>query len=615
MKFKISIIRNCILPLLVIFLIPVSCYYFYDYAQDKEDRLFTEAVIEKINDDKEIPDEEKSSLIALYQKNPPSFFCFSSEYPPEIKEQFKDVCGSLELYALFREISLWAIIFSLFVFLLVGTLLIISYISQPIQYWCFVISWNMAKIFSIVQVLAQGVLLVSFFYYGTILLFDRYFPYLIGIAGFAAAYAAFKMIVALLKNVNFPIPLKGHVLQSNEAPVLYSEIKGVCGKLNTQAPDNIVLGAEDNFFVTEHPVSVNEKVYSGRTLYASLLHLENLSQSESNAIFAHEMAHFSGQDTWYSKKTSPKLIRCEMYLGILNEHLTTLPVLFFLLGFRSLFELSFSKISRDREKRADALAAKMFGGETLANALGKFVLYSKFRNYIEQNLFSKEEAIQRVNLLEKVTAGFSEYLKKGDSGEELLNISVPHPFDSHPPIAKRIKDVGVSLDIEELKKEAITKPANSWFTEIHNAKAIRDRLVEEYENEFIKEHEKDLAYRYLPNDNHERAVVEKYFPSVKVKSKNETAHMVFDYEKITYSEWNGPVYYKSIKDVETTESMMKKYIIFALEKNTPNHKSKAKLCISKMQKSPNEIVDVFNLYYSRHMTAIEYSKKSKDTKN
>ena len=610
MNFKVSIIKNYILPLLAIFLVPVSCYYFYDYAKGKEDRIFVEAIIENINKDTEISAEEKSSFIAFYQNNPPSLFCIGSGYPKELKEEFKPVCDSLKNYDLIKQASVWTLLFSLFTFLLVGLLFITSYISQKVQYWSFVVAWGVAKVFSIVQVLVQGALLVSFFYYGTILLFEFYFPKLIIIIGAAAAYAAFKMIVALFRKVNYPTPLKGHILRSDEAPMLYSEIKGICEKLNTQPPNNIVLGVEDNFFVTEHPVLVDEKVYSGRTLYASLLHLENLAQMESSAIFAHEMAHFSGQDTWYSKKTSPMLIRCEMYFDILNQHFITLPVLFFLLVFRSLFEFSFSKISREREKRADALAVKLFGGENLANALGKFVLYSTFRVQVEEKMFSKEEAIQGVNLLEKVTAGFSQFLKKEESHEELLKMSVPHPFDSHPPIAQRIKDVGVSLDLEELKRKAITKPRESWFAEIQDAKIIRDRLVENYENEFMKEHEKDLAYRYLPSDNHERVIVEKYFPVVKILSKNGKSHITFDYEKISYSEWSSPVYYSNIKDSEVTEFMMKKYLVLKLEKDSPTHKGKAKMCISKMEKDPTQIAEVLNLYYLRYATAIEYSKKS-----
>ena len=612
MNFKVNIFRNYILPLFAIFLVPASCYYFYGIATGKTDGKFIEAVTEGITEDKELSQAEKSSLIEFYKANPPSLVCNSTDQKhfPELKEQFKDICGTLKNYALLKKASLWTLLISLIILALVSGLFIVSYISQKVQYYSFVVAWNIAKTFSIAQVLVQGALLVSFLFYGPVLLFDHYFPKLLLVIGAAAAYAAFKMIMALLKKVNYPVPLKGRVLRADEAPMLYSEIKDICKQLNTQAPDNIVLGVEDNFFVTEHPVLVGEVVYSGRTLFASILHLENLSKSESSSIFAHEMAHFSGQDTWYSKKTSPMLIRCGMYFDILDQHFITLPVFFFLLVFRSLFEMSFSKISCEREKRADALAAKLFDGENLANALGKFVLYSNFRSKTEEKMFSKEDTIQGVNLLEKITSGFSSYLKTDDSHEELLNISIPHPFDSHPPIAQRIKDVGVSLDLEELKRKAVTKPRESWFTEIQDAREIRNHLVEEYENEFMKEHEQDLAYRYLPSNNTERALVEKHFPPVNILSKSGDSKIMFDYEKITYSEWNEPVYYSNIKDSEMTESMMKKYIVLKLEKDSTTHKGKAKFCISKMKEEPNKIIDTFNLYYIRHNTAVQYSQKT-----
>ena len=612
MNFKISFFKSYIFPLLIIFLIPLSCYYFYGVAVGMDDKNFVEAVTESIKNDKEIAESQKGPLIAVVEENVPSLFCFSDELEhfSQLREQYNEFCGYLETYILLRQASFWSLVFSLIIILLVGILFAISYISQRIQYYCFVIAWNIAKIFSISQVIIQGALLVSFCYYSTVILADRFYPKIILIIGAAAAFAAFKMIIALVRKVDHPVPLKGHILRQDEAPLLYSEIEELCKKLNTNPPDNIVLGVEDNFFVTEHPLLVGEKVLSGRTLFASVLHLERLSRTESSSFLAHEMAHFSGQDTWYSKRTSPMLTRCGMYLDILNQSLVTLPVFNFLIFFRSLFELSFSKISREREKRADALAVKLLSGEDLANALAKFVLYSRFRGKVENDIFSKEEKVKKVNLLEQITSGFSSYLKETESDEELLNDTVAHPFDTHPPIAQRIKQVGVSLDLDEVKRDAINIPKDSWFAEIHNAKEIRDRLIKEYESDFMKEHEMDLAYRYLPDNDEERAIVEKHFPAVTISSKDGKYNITFDYEKISCSEWKDPIHYSNIKDPEVTESMMKEYLVFKLHEDFASHKGKIKLRISKMENDSNKIVDLFNLYYARSQTALEYSKKS-----
>ena len=611
MNFKFNFFKSYILPLFTIFLIPVSCYYFYGAAKGMDDRNFVKAITENITTHKEIAEAEKAPLIEVYQTNPPSVFCTGNDPKhSEFKKEFESICGSMKNYALLKQASLWTLILSLIIIVLVGGLFALSYISQKVQYYCFAISWNIAKIFSIVQVLVQGTLLVSFCYYGTVLLVNRFYPKILLIIAIAAGFAAFKMIMALLSKVDYPMPLKGHILKSDEAPLLYSEIKSLCEKLKTNPPDNIVLGIDDNFFVTENPVSVDDKILSGRTLFSSLLHLEKLSRTEASAIFAHEMAHFSGQDTWYSKKTSPMLTRCSMYFDILTQSLITLPVFFFVSGFYSLFELSFSKISREREKRADALAAKLLSGKDLANALGKFVLYSKFRAQVENDIFSKEEKVQKINLLETITVGFLSFLKKDDSDEEFLNNTIAHPFDSHPPLAQRIKEVGVSLDLDELKRDAALSQKDSWFLEIQDAKGIRDRLIKDYENEFLKEHESDLAYRYLPDNDTDKAIVEKYFPPVKISSKKGDYNIIFDYEKVSCSEWRDPVYYSNIKDPDVTESLMKEYIVFKLHKDSASHKGKAKFCISKMTQESDKIIEVFNLYYNRHNTAIEYSKKS-----
>ena len=163
---------------------------------------------------------------------------------------------------------------------------------------------------------------------------------------------------------------------------------------------------------------------------------------------------------------------------------------------------------------------------------------------------------------------------------------------------------------DELKRQAVVAPKDSWFLEIKDANDIQDRLIKDYENEFLSQHEMDLAYRYLPNNDAERTIVEKHFPAITILSKNKKSNIVFDYEKISCSDWSAPIYYENIKDPEVVESMMKQYIVFKLHKDSPSHKGKVKLCISKMKEDSDRIVEIFNLYYARSNTAIEYSKKT-----
>ncbi len=217
-------------------------------------------------------------------------------------------------------------------------------------------------------------------------------------------------------------------------------------------------------------------------------------------------------------------------------------------------------------------------------------------------------------MLEKVTLGFSSYLKTQDFDEELLNNSVPHPFDSHPPVAQRIKDIGVTLDLSEVRKQVVKTPKDSWFFEIEGAKEIQDGLIKDYEEEFLKQHETDLVYRYLPKNDEERILVEKHFPSTTFSSKDKKFKITFDYEKISCSDWSIPVYYNNIniKKLDKEESLMNYYIVFKLKKDTPPHKGKVKLCVTKTTEKPNTILEVLNLYFGRYLSAFEYSNKTSE---
>ena len=70
MNFKFNFFKGYILPLLTIFLIPVSCYYFYGAARGMEDRNFVEVITKEITTHKEITEAEKAPLIEVYKTNP-----------------------------------------------------------------------------------------------------------------------------------------------------------------------------------------------------------------------------------------------------------------------------------------------------------------------------------------------------------------------------------------------------------------------------------------------------------------------------------------------------------------------------------------------------------------
>jgi len=96
----------------------------------------------------------------------------------------------------------------------------------------------------------------------------------------------------------------------------------------------------------------------------------------------------------------------------------------------------------------------------------------------------------------------------------MKSASVPHPFDSHPPLPERMKNVGCELAESEFGGIAAAVPAAHWVTGIRTADEVEQRLWAAYEQRFAAVHEQSLAYRYEPANEAERAIVLKYFPDV-----------------------------------------------------------------------------------------------------
>ena len=91
---------------------------------------------------------------------------------------------------------------------------------------------------------------------------------------------------------------------------------------------------------------------------------------------------------------------------------------------------------------------------------------------------------------------------------------VPHPFDSHPSMSERMRNVGYTLDEGNYSAVVARAPTASWAPEILTAASIEGRLWAAYEKQFSEDHEESLAYRYEPATEAEQALVLKYFPTL-----------------------------------------------------------------------------------------------------
>ncbi|MCM8526227.1 MAG: M48 family metallopeptidase, partial [Lentisphaeraceae bacterium] len=455
-----------------------------------------------------------------------------------------------------------------------------------------------------IQVIAQGLLAVGLSYWITAIWFDSYVPKLIIIIAILVLIAVGTLLKAIFEKVKNDFYIEGEILDLENSPELNSRITDICKQFKIAKPDTVIGGIDDNFFVTEQSVIVNGKTYFGKSLYVSLSLLKVLSKEEADAVIAHEMAHFSGNDTLFSKKISPVMAKYQRYLEVLYEGGITLPVFYYMLFFWSLYTISLSKLSREREFRADALAAEIISPHAIASSLAKISAYAHYRFKIEDDLFNKNDKTENLNISLKVVNGFPSFLENIKLKEEILDSVTPHPFDSHPSFDERLENVGIEASY--INKDILLSPVSeTWYSHIHEAESLESKMWESYESGFREAHDHLLSYKLQPNEPWEIEIVEKFFPEQVIEGKK-SGKLTIDYEKLAFTGWENDVYFKEIENCNFEEHIGAHRLAFKLKRI----RKKVYLKTGKFKISENEILEIFNAYYSRYLSYLEYQKES-----
>ena len=425
-------------------------------------------------------------------------------------------------------------------------------------------------------------------------------------ATIGAIGAAAAVIAAIFKKLDNTFELSGALIEREADSPLWNDLDKICDQVGTQPPDRVIAGIDNNFFVTEHAVTLDGQVHEGRTLFVSLSLLKTLQGSQADAVMAHEMAHFSGNDTMYSKKISPLLARYETYLQALHAGGISLPVFYFMRCFRSLFQISLGKLSREREFRADKIASETASPPDIANALLKIAAYGEYRGKVEHDLFDTEKALEALNISQRVSHGFKEFACSFVKEGKVNEAKTAHPFDSHPPFEERVAAVQVKLSNEDMLNVLQAEPDARWYRNIKQAEELERQQWTAYEEKFRAVHEQVLAYRYLPETEAEKEIVVKHFPEVSLQGKKKGS-LVINHEQINYSEWPDPILFNEMTKCSSTQSALGRpqvLIYFKREKSANRN-----LPLDTFQVDQQAVLDAFNKYYSRHMTMKEYHKE------
>jgi Zn-dependent protease with chaperone function/uncharacterized tellurite resistance protein B-like protein len=341
-----------------------------------------------------------------------------------------------------------------------------------------------------VLVLIQGLILTYGAYIAESTAIHRVHFILIGGIGLGALLGAFSLIQSSFKLASKQThPVIGTTLYPNTSPRIFAFVQDIAKKLGAISPDNIVVGLEPNFYVTSADVKVigDDKMLSGETLFLSLPLARIFTMEEIKAVIGHELGHFRGKDTYYSRKFSP------VYAGLVHalssmeteetdknsSGIAKIPAFMLLSYMIDVFHHNVSTISREREFEADKAASEVAAPAALATSLLKISLYAHFWNNLQETAITRLKQRKMTRNMSKLFASTVKYdVNKESLPEVLSNISletISHPTDSHPPTGTRIQQLGFQMDSIDIS--LLTMPQEASITIIEGYPTLEEKLT------------------------------------------------------------------------------------------------------------------------------------------
>ncbi|MES2584606.1 MAG: M48 family metallopeptidase [Pseudomonadota bacterium] len=586
---------------LALFLIPALTYGFVRYANHDRDTAFLRMVEDKAHADKAATSAEKQDFISFYRKRPPSTICSNRE--PEAQEYRTDVCepyGDVWQFYTMQRAALWTLVGGVVLLVAIGALGGLAFINRKWQHASFVIGWRLMTLASAAEVVLQGVMGVWLSFWVTAFFAHKYYIKLIVVVGLLVLGGVALLVTRIFQRVPRNNQVDGECVTEADAPLLWRRIRHMAKRLKTAPPDHIVAGIDTNFFVTEAPLTVAGKELKGRSLFVSIPLLRVLSVPEADAVLGHELAHFRGGDTRASAQLGPKLQQYDHYVQGMQEGGFTVVVYHFMQFYRMVFQIALSRNSREREFKADRAAAKLVSAQAISQSLVKIAAYDHYRSNTERALFERDHKLDNsLGIATAVAQGLRPYASSIDFVDDMRTAHIPHPFDSHPPLAQRMRQVGHPVDPDDYGAIVREVPATTWADEIATADAIEQRMWAIYEQQFAQNHEHALAYRYEPANDQERELVLKYFPPVVFKLKD-GATVEVNYSGIAPSGDEPFVEWDSVKALQYNESSFGDSLTLTLHEKGVIGSKTLKVKLPGLGKQKDAFNEVVGQYWHRH---------------
>lgn len=303
---------------------------------------------------------------------------------------------------------------------------------------------------------------------------------IIAIAGFVGAWSVFKSLFSRPQSGAFGLPKT-----AEQCPQVYALLTEVAQRVDTDPVDEVYIAPGSALGVHQEgrgPFGMFG--VKRRVLTLGLSTMRFLTVGELQAILAHEYAHFSHSDTFYSRFIYQVHLSIENALngmlasgGALNY---VNPFYWFLFLYYKCYSLLSAGFSRSREFLADRMACTLYGSDVFSSALTKvctdgtlfeMTMYDNIHTMLlEQKAF--------VNMYEVFREYRDQHLSREQREElyqKLLN-EQGSLFASHPTFGERMQAVA------ELPRAGQTdaRPARDLFEQADDMEKELTQFLTDY---------------------------------------------------------------------------------------------------------------------------------------
>jgi len=272
---------------------------------------------------------------------------------------------------------------------------------------------------------------------------------IVAVVGLGMAWSVLKSLFAKAGSGGFGLPL-----DRRSEPKLHETIDQVARAVDTPPVQAIYLAPGSEIGVHQEgrgPFGMFG--VKSRVLTLGLASLKHLTVDQLRAIMAHEYAHFSHGDTFYSRFIHQVTMSIEQSLmgmaaagGMLNY---VNPFYWFMLWYYRAYSLMAAGFSRSREFLADRMAASLYGRDVFAHGLMTVATEaSLFEAGLHENVLRSLQTEHPIANLYQASSPPIADAQQPDIDQihrEILN-QRGSAYASHPTIAERLEAVSVFPD-------------------------------------------------------------------------------------------------------------------------------------------------------------------------